>query len=477
MGKTVQKTVRLEQLYLDDENYRLPESKLKQKQSALLRELWNTHEAQDIAVSVETGGFGNEDPIAVVKLEKPKNHYVVLEGNRRVAALKVLTETSSQKLVGYTPTNKVELPNGKIRVLVFSIRADTWRYIGRRHIKGPKKWDSVSKARFIFDTHENLKVPLDSIADQIGDTDRTATRLYHGYKVLKQAKKEGIFDYELVEKVKFSHLYTAIEKHQVLDFLGTTVDELRIQDEPVPQKRLPQLRKLFSFIYGDKKRKGVVESQNPDLRKLAICLTDPEYVERLDRTRNLNDTLAYVLKKSPEDVDPEDRRALKKLGKHKNKFFEGMSCPIKDDRLETLVYEISEINWTKLPTAASFLMRALLEAIVDHSIHKAGLTEALHAENIQRETDKGRPITSKDSRPNLRTCWEFLTRNKANIFNARAADSLGAVGSDQKLMHFIVHGYVKAHPAEVEKMGTKLRFFFESVLNGSAFMKNDNAKE
>jgi len=75
----------IQNLFLDSKNIRIP-IKL-EAQNALIQDLFANEEAFDIAKSIALYGlFPDELPIAV----KEKNKLLILEGNRRLAALKAL---------------------------------------------------------------------------------------------------------------------------------------------------------------------------------------------------------------------------------------------------------------------------------------------------------------------------------------------------------------------------------------------------
>ena len=79
------KNVSIIDLYLDQHNIRTPISE--DKQDALIRDMFANEEAFEIVKSyVQNGTFPDEFPIGI----KENGRMIIIEGNRRLAALKAL---------------------------------------------------------------------------------------------------------------------------------------------------------------------------------------------------------------------------------------------------------------------------------------------------------------------------------------------------------------------------------------------------
>ena len=53
----------------------------------IIKILWETMDVEELVMSISTGGFFSHEPVIVIS---EKNEYVVIEGNRRLAAVRVL---------------------------------------------------------------------------------------------------------------------------------------------------------------------------------------------------------------------------------------------------------------------------------------------------------------------------------------------------------------------------------------------------
>jgi hypothetical protein len=278
----------VDQLLLDFENPRLTSTgNGHMSQDDLIRVLWNEMAVDEVAFSIAANGFFPDEPLLVIptdngKHKELKGKYIIIEGNRRFAAVRLLREPKLRDKVKASdlPTVSQERLStlAKIPVSIYPDRESLWSYCGFRHINGIKPWDAFSKAKYVADVHENYDVPLDKIASTIGDRHATVVRLYRGYKILEQAETRAGFDKEdrVRNRFYFSHLYTATDQPEFQKFLGID-SETSLKPNPVPKSKLSQLKELMHWLYGKKSAQvePVVRTQNPDLNLLREVISKP----------------------------------------------------------------------------------------------------------------------------------------------------------------------------------------------------------
>jgi len=262
----------------------------------VIKILWQEMAVDEVAMSVVASGYWPQEPLIVTK---EGGKWVVIEGNRRLAAVRALLEPKVAQAVGtelgaqLKPVVKATLENLPV---IKSTREDSWRYLGFRHVNGPARWSSYAKAEYIRFVHEKYKVPLEEIASQIGDRHRTVRRLYRALMVLQQAGKAKVYsvDDRTKKNLPFSHLYTALDYEGFQDFLKLKSEEEETES-PVPKERQPQLGQVLVWLFGNKKdgKPAVVEKQNPDVRRLDKVLRSEEASRALERGSSLYD--AFVL--------------------------------------------------------------------------------------------------------------------------------------------------------------------------------------
>ena len=217
---------KVSELAFDVKSPRLPEFDLTDhaKEDDVIRVLWEAMDVNELVMSIAASGFFPHEPLMVAQ-EGGKT--VVIEGNRRLAAVKVLlTPALAETLKADVPA----ITEDARKVLkglptVYTTRLEAWPYLGFKHVNGPAKWSSYAKSRYIADVHRNFGVALEDIAKQIGDTHNTVQRLYRGLMVIEEAERLNVFnrDDRWRNHFSFSHLYTGLdyEAHQRLYRLAT----------------------------------------------------------------------------------------------------------------------------------------------------------------------------------------------------------------------------------------------------------------
>lgn len=299
--------ISVEQLLLDSENPRLSWRVEGDSQEDLVKLLWTEMAVDEVALSIAENGFFRSEPLFVIikspeGKDPPKQLYIVVEGNRRLAAVRLLCDDNLRRKVGATDLPRLdEKKRARLNTLpgiICQNREDLWTTIGFRHINGIKPWDSFSKAKYIADVHETYRTPLEEIAQKIGDRHSTVKRLYQGYRILEQAELQTKFSRgdRARNRFYFSHLYTAVDQKEFQDFLGIAPDT-SLRRNPVPQPKLTELEELMTWLYGKKSAgiEPVVQTQNPDLNLLRDVISKPESLSALRSGYTLNQAHAVAI--------------------------------------------------------------------------------------------------------------------------------------------------------------------------------------
>lgn len=288
------------ELCFDPENPRLVEFNASGfDETKLVNFLWDTMAVEELVMSILAQGFFEHEPLYVLKQDD--DSFIVLEGNRRLAAVRSILNPAMvksgrmDKYVGVITDEIVEQLQNSIPTIELKSREDAWRLLGFKHVNGAAKWGSYAKAKYISDVHNKFGVDLDKIAEQIGDTNKTVRKLYQGLMLLEQAQQQAEFSVDDIEtgRLYFSHLYTAIGYEKFRKYIGLSDDS--ISPNPVPGDKIKNLQEMMDWIYGSRKR-GVtrkVQSQNPDLRHLVEVLDNDMSVSALRSGSSLS--VAYDL--------------------------------------------------------------------------------------------------------------------------------------------------------------------------------------
>ena len=299
--------VAVARLRLDRLNPRLIGEDDRASDEAIVARLYRAADLDELLQSITANGYMDIEPLVVMDDPEARNgELIVLEGNRRLAALRLLREPDLARSIATSEGLRIAIPPiadplratlDEVSVYPVANRERARSFIGFKHINGPAKWDAYAKARFASEWYKEERsagVDLAVIARAIGDKHDTIKRMVSAIYVLDQAKNEGLFDIEdrHTRKFNFSHLYTALSRSQYMEYLGLGAAWARHDPEPnqVPRERLEELRKVLVWIYGSREDgvQPVVQSQNPDIKRLGEVLAHAQGRHLLEATRNLD---------------------------------------------------------------------------------------------------------------------------------------------------------------------------------------------
>ncbi len=285
------------------------------------KDLANSTDEEVIAALVETADIGElinsivendymdiEPLIVTTKNVKTEGNYRVLEGNRRLSAIRLIQNPNlavkcKQPIPADIPKS---VPKSFKEITVYQVEdeVESRKFIGFKHINGAHRWDSYAKARFLtewYKTEPDKDTAIESIARQLGDKNQTVRNLISGMLVLQQAHDKELFDIDDRSKpgpFGFSHLYTALNRIQYREFLGLDKSWSQAPSlEPIKQENEKALKEILYYIYGSKKDdvKSVIKSQNPNLRELGEVLAHTLALSVLRSSNSLEQAIEEVL--------------------------------------------------------------------------------------------------------------------------------------------------------------------------------------
>ena len=264
----------IDELCFDQRNPRLFLD-VDQDEDELVERLWREFAVDELAMSIASNGYFEHEPLFAAH---EHGRHIVVEGNRRLAAVKILLDDGLREKLGAVDLPKITTERRKELAtlpVVQCDRQDIWHYIGFKHVNGSQPWQSYAKAQYVAWVHNELGEPLEEIARRIGDRHATVRRLYRGLMVLRQAEAAGRFDLEDRWKghFSFSHLYTGLDYPNIQAMLGIDSED-SFHPNPVPEENLDALGNLCLWLYGQKSTdtRPLIQSQNPDLRRLESAI-------------------------------------------------------------------------------------------------------------------------------------------------------------------------------------------------------------
>ena len=282
----------VEDLFLDSDNPRLAKPGTKVSDLDLLTELYRRYDLRDVLSSLAQHGYFSEEPLIAVPKDNvdvnKATKFTVVEGNRRLAALKLLLFEEVRQNVGAknipTPRNEDVLRTLKIvPVKLYKSRSEVIPYLGVRHIAGVKQWDSLAKAKYIYSLVQQ-DYPIAEITRMVASRSDLVSRSLLTLYVLNQANKTADKPWvEEAEGFSFSFLYTALGYISVRKYLGLDATALKEpRPEPVPEEHRKELLESMNDLYGSADgSKPAKLADSRDIKKLAAVYESPDAIEYL----------------------------------------------------------------------------------------------------------------------------------------------------------------------------------------------------
>lgn len=292
----------LDQLYLDPTNPRLGRHYARKdlKQSGVL-ELMKDWTLDELALSFRESGFWPHEALLVVREDlygKPR--LVVVEGNRRLAALKQLYEAANDN-----PATKkwAELAEDlkvddrlfrKIPYIEIESRKDIEAFLGFRHVTGIKEWKPAEKAEYIAKLIESSRLTYEEVRRKIGSKTPVVRQNYIAYRLLLQMEDDEDISLEHVED-KFSVLYLSLRTSGAQRYLHIDIKaDPQAAKRPVPASRLKGLARFALWLFGDDTHPPLVkESRRVD--DFGFILEHRKAVEYLERSDRPSFDIAFSL--------------------------------------------------------------------------------------------------------------------------------------------------------------------------------------
>ncbi|MBF2758932.1 MAG: hypothetical protein ISN28_01480 [Ectothiorhodospiraceae bacterium AqS1] len=292
---------------MDKENPRLLTDNLRKDDENIIAQLYRSDDLSELILSIATNGYMDIEPL-IVMLDEDDRKFIVLEGNRRLATIRLFREPDLvSRVQKRTP---IDLPNisdeiirtlDKVSVYRVHHRREALSFIGFKHINGPAKWNAYAKATFAAKWLKEEGLTIDKIANKIGDRHDTVKRMIVAIHVLEQAQQKNIYSLSdrKSSRFNFSHLYTALSRKDYRDYLGIGDDDIRNEprENPVPDDHLKELKNILIWIYGSKESdiEALVKTHNPDIKKLGETLSSDHGLSILQAGGTLAEAYASTI--------------------------------------------------------------------------------------------------------------------------------------------------------------------------------------
>ncbi|MBF0181752.1 MAG: AAA family ATPase [Magnetococcales bacterium] len=298
--------VSLKNLYLDHNNFRLihevdqvnvPDDRIKEKDvvNRTYRMIVGdkNQNIQDLVDSFKSNGYLPVDQIQVREL--PDGGYVVVEGNRRIAALKYLSNEYEQKSIDLGRLDKNVFSKVPIVLYEDSDEVHHLTLMALKHISGNRKWGEWNQAKLLETLIKKHNISEEDVCRRVGIT---KTELRRSIRALALGNQYQASDYgDQFNEAMFPIFREAARNTALKEWLQW--DDAANLANDIGNREL-----FFSWLSREPieddidsdssgkyyKYQEPVISKRDDIGTLSKIIRDPAAIEKLKQCRNLNET-------------------------------------------------------------------------------------------------------------------------------------------------------------------------------------------
>jgi hypothetical protein len=312
-------TVKFEQLYLDPNNLRfqsfgttqkgVPKERIKEEsvQKATLTKLKDDEfQIKSLRDSIIEVGFLPIDRLVVSQIDHQS--YLVIEGNRRFAALKWINEMIDEGIV----PKEVKETFLEIPVNVIKPESDTesnrLKIQGIRHISEIRPWGTYQKAILIKSMIDDENLMPQDVSNAIGYRTQEVNRIYKAYKLLEQMQNDPDYG-EYASPDLISYFYEAVGRNPLKTFFGYNDETAEFENEDSYQL-------FYKWIIKDPDNSNIQKIPSPaNVRDLTKIVNNTDALSAFKEDATLENALAITIRYTQLGWRKEIEQAIEALKK------------------------------------------------------------------------------------------------------------------------------------------------------------------
>lgn len=245
--------VTISSLRLDTENPRLAAKHRNADQATVADVLRMSHDVLPIAQSFVDNGYFIAEPLLVINNPAEADTWIVVEGNRRTAALMGLTDplvrgsfadAKWDDLAAVSPLSASD----KIPVVIHENREAAQVEVGRIHVVGKLQWSPYAQARYVASRIAEGK-SFEDVAHDLGIQTSKVRDLYRDLAVADQAREAGISVRQLERA--FSLVTVAMRTTKLRAHVDApSGGQVKVGEPPIPEDKKEELKELVEWVFG-----------------------------------------------------------------------------------------------------------------------------------------------------------------------------------------------------------------------------------
>ena len=323
--------INIKSILLDRDNPRLIPYLPKEKtinQEGLIKVLYQHFDSENVGLSLVQNGYFDEEPIIVIPQNLPSDFnyddyanvdeltkaykelidaeqitFIVVEGNRRVSAIKLITDFNIRQNLGLDaifPSSNDEYvfsDISNIPAMIYPVCEDVFTYLGIGHIAGDLKWEAFAQASYTAnmidhytEQNSNVNTAIKEVQKVIAHRSDKLVKQYVSYKLFKQAQEDLEFDVRPIIN-KFSLLTVAYNSGSIRDYLNLPkYKDVNFSADLIHHEKLDEFRNVLTWIYGDtkKNKRRVLTDSRAITSELSHVVKHKEAINHLLETEDLS---------------------------------------------------------------------------------------------------------------------------------------------------------------------------------------------
>jgi hypothetical protein len=371
-------------------------------QTEIVKFLIERFEVYELTKDIATDGYLlNEEPIVC----KDGESYVVLEGNRRVAACKVLLNPhrylSSQKAQN---TLKYNYTKEKLNCHIAPSRKDADILIYRRHTTTTiKRWQTVSQDAHVHKLFSDDGYSIEEIASMLSESTtsiRKSLRRFHMHQYSMSLFEDNPSFREAIASDKFpiTNIERLYDYREGIDFLGISFTpngeiSTRLDVEEVNNR----LRFIVEEVVNDNfnsrvfNREADKENYMSYLKSLTNKFDFSKPPSELAISIDLENPTENIESEDNQDEQSNGNDTKKQQPKNKYKLFANNNWDTGIKRIDSIFNTMKAFRYDKHIDVVSIAFRCYLDMIIYEFLKKKNcLEDSYTQENVKtnRENDK-----------------------------------------------------------------------------------------
>lgn len=411
----------------------------------------------NLAEDIVTKGLSAAELFMVIKTDEDDTHFIVVDGNRRLTALKILNEPELasdlltlpqfQRLNELSNTFEPNQVNEVIAALYPDREtADIWierRHQADLHGVGQESWGAIEKQRFA--KRQGIITPTMQVLDFVRE---------HGNLTPEEEEK--------LKTLFISNLTRIINDKHVRNTIGLRLVDNQFLSSFIPTEAIKPLKKIVLDVAYQ--RVNVTQLEKKEDRKRYIdrfALKDlpapkkRQAVEVPLLVLNPDGKPAVAKPKNPSTTTGGGRPAVRR--ERSTLIPKNCSLHIADDRIYNIYKELQQLSADDLPNAAAILFRVFLELSLDDFVEYHNIIASAQERRNTKLANKLTKVADWMRDQNIMTDQELAPVRRAS------SDSNMLAASITTLHQYVHNRHFSPIPSELRTSWDDLQPFMEKL--------------